>query len=491
MKIAATKLKSFLFVICLAASLSLITTSCHHSRVDAAIKAALVNADTTKASFEAICSLIKSDPDANSGLTDGNGGINASALQDKINEIGSEMRPPITWNIAPYTATNISLTIYFERSGSMVPYDNTSGGGQLKRAVNDLINFFPSKDKAGNVTIKIVNDNIYPYSGSVDSFLQDRNIYASTAGVGNAKYTDFGLIFNKILSAQGSSNVSVLVTDLIYSPANTANVSTSKIFNEENALATSIFKAYKGKSVIVHQVMGDYNGFYYPYNNKPFQYNGRRPFYIIVIADTGVIDRMAAAPEYANFLNINGETNSYRFNQAQTSVGFNVISDWEGNLGRFRQSHDNAAELTKCDNDRTTGNFAFTIAANLKALNKPEAFLTDAANYRIASQNGFKVTSVKPITPAMVSGNNKAELEHNTHLITISGKLNTPRDEVKISIPNDFPAWISASTSSDDTTPAGNFSRTTFGLEHFLQGIYSAFAASNGNYATITISLKK
>lgn len=481
----------FFAAACAMLLLSAVATSCHHSKVESAIKAALVNADTTKASFDSICSLIKADPDANRQLLTESGEINFTALQELINATGSKMRPPLTWSITPYTATQLSLTVYFERSGSMTPYDNTSCGGQLKRAVNDLINFFPSKDKAGNVTIKIVNDNIYPYSGTIDSFLQDRDIYASTANVGNAKYTDFGLIFNKILSAQGSNNVSVLVTDLIYSPENTADVSTNKIFNEENALATSVFKSHKGKSVIVHQLMGDYNGYYYPYNNKPFRYSGRRPFYILVIADSKVIDAMAASPEYASFLNIKGETNSYRFNQTQTGISFNVISDWESNLGRFRPSHSDAGELTNCENDRNTGTFSFTIAANLKALNKPESFLTDASNYRVNSQNGFKITSVKAITPSIVTGNNKAELERNTHLITVSGKFNTPRDEISITLPNEFPKWISQSTSADDTTPAGNFANTTFGLEHFLQGIYNAFSAETSNYATITIKLKK
>ena len=210
-----------------------------------------------------------------------------------------------------------------------------------------------------------------------------------------------------------------------------------------------------------------------------------------MIADSKVIDAMAASPEYASFLNIKGETNSYRFNQTQTGISFNVISDWESNLGRFRPSHSDAGELTNCENDRNTGTFSFTIAANLKALNKPESFLTDASNYRVNSQNGFKITSVKAITPSIVTGNNKAELERNTHLITVSGKFNTPRDEISITLPNEFPKWISQSTSADDTTPAGNFANTTFGLEHFLQGIYNAFSAETSNYATITIKLKK
>ena len=64
--------------------------------------------------------------------------------------------------------------------------------------------------------------------------MQDRDIYASTKGVGNASYTDFKVIFDKIFQAQRPGNVAVLVTDLIYSPKNTSGVSVEKILNEEN-----------------------------------------------------------------------------------------------------------------------------------------------------------------------------------------------------------------------------------------------------------------
>lgn len=47
------------------------------------------------------------------------------------------------------------------------------------------------------MSINIVNDGIYPYRGTVDSFLQDRNIYATTQGTGNPAYTDFKVIFDK------------------------------------------------------------------------------------------------------------------------------------------------------------------------------------------------------------------------------------------------------------------------------------------------------
>ena len=468
-------------------ALPLLASSCHGGGLEKTVKMAFIDGDTTQARYDSICSLIKNNPKSYAEFLTENGEINVDALGSYINKVGSKLRPPMSWNIKGYGLKELTLTVYFERSGSMIPYDTPGGGGQLKKAVNDLINFFPGKD---GVKINIVNDNIYPYKGTVDSFLQDRNIYGSTSGTGDASYTDFKLIFEKIIQAQKPGNVSVLITDLIYSPKNTADVSVEKILNEENSVATSIFKTYKGKSIIVNQMMGDYNGQYYPYNGAPITYNGKRPFYVIIVADASTIDRMSGDDKYAKFLQPSDVKNSYRFNQAQSELNFKVVPDWKDNVGKFRPSRSENNVLTNCEGDRETGVLCFTLAANLKPLAKDDAFLTNVANYAVQSQSGFEIT-IRAIKPEDITNNNRSYLEGMTHLITTKGKFKTSRDELSITLANQFPAWIKESTTTSDTdSNATNFSTTTFGLEQFLQGIYDAFSAGNDTYGKIVMKLE-
>ena len=471
----------------IALTIAIALSSCGGGGLEKTIKRALIDGDTTQARYDSICSIIKDNPKSYAEFLTENGDINVEALSQYINKVGGKLRPPMSWNIMGYGLKELTLTIYFERSGSMTPYDTPGGGGQLKKAVNDLINFFPSRE---DVKINIVNDNIYPYSGTVDSFLQDRNIYQSTAGTGNASYTDFKLIFEKIIQAQKPGNVSVLVTDLIYSPQNTADVSVEKILNEENSVATAIFKTYKGKSIVVDQMMGDYNGMYYPYNGAPVSYNGKRPFYLIIVGDASTIDRMAADDRYAKFLRPDGVKNSYRFNQAASKINFKLLPDWKDNVGRFRPSRDEDNMLTHCEGDRETGVLCFSIAANLKPLNKDNDFLTNVANYAVQSQTGFEIT-IRALTPNDITNNNRSYLEGMTHLITAKGKWEKSQDELSLTLNNQFPQWIRESSSTSDTdTSAAGFSTTTFGLERFLQGIYDAFSAGNDNYGKIIIKLK-
>ncbi len=458
-----------------------------HGPLEKAVRGMLVSGDTTRASYDSLCSIVTGDPGRYGDMLTPDGRVDHKRMAELIEHIGSALRPPMHWDTRPYGGVeDLSLTVYFERSGSMVPYDQRGGGGQLKKAVNDLINHFPAGSK---VDINIVNDGIYPYRHTVDEFLQDRDIYQSTAGTGDASYTDFQLIFNKILEAQRPGNVSVLVSDLIYSPQDTRGVSLDKIFNEENSLATRVFARYKGKSVVVQQFMGDYSGKYYPYNGIPFEYQGKRPFYLVIIADSDVMDQLAQDKRYSGVLDAPAVRNSYRFNQGTSEVECRVLPEWKDNAGRFRVKHGEGIVLAKCDGDRQTGKLCFSLAANLGTLLKDDALLTNAANYNVQSIDGYTLT-VQPIDPGMFTANNKEYLEGMTHVLTLVGDLKSPRDEVRITLRNELPAWVRQSSSTSDTSATGSFATTTLGLEQLLGGMFDAMRGGDSLF-DITIQLQR
>ena len=458
-----------------------------HGKLDKAVRSVLVNGDTTKAAYDSLCSIVIDNPGKFGDLLTPEGKVDHKKMAEYIKEIGSHLRPPMYWDTRPYGGVDdLSLTIYFERSGSMVPYDQRGGGGQLKKVVNDLINHFPAGSK---VEINIVNDGIYPYQHTVDEFLKDRDIYQSTAGIGDAAYTDFQLIFNKILEAQRPGNVSVLVSDLIYSPKDTHGVSLEKIFNEENSLATRVFAKYKGKSVVVQQFMGDYSGNYYPYNGSSFSYSGKRPFYVVIIADADVMDQLAQDKRYSGVLDAPTVRNSYRFNQSTSDVDCRVLPEWKDNAGRFRVKHGDGIVLAKCQGDRETGKLCFSLAANLGGLMKDDALLTNADNYEVKSIDGYQLT-IQPIDQSMVTANNKEYLDGMTHILTLVGGFKSPRDEVHISLRNELPDWVHQSSCDNDTSTGGSFATTTLGLEQLLGGMFDAMKGGS-SYFDVTIQLQR
>ncbi|MGN0214125.1 MAG: hypothetical protein ACI4AH_04870 [Muribaculaceae bacterium] len=478
----------------LAAIILATLSGCGGGSLEKQVKQALLEGDTTETRFQQICQLICSDSREYADYIDADGNVDASALNEYINAIGSRLRPPRTWNVTAYGIRPLHLSIYLERSGSMTAYDATQGGGELKKVVNDLINFFPVPDGAAansNVSISIVNDGIYDYNAPVGDFLKDKNIYATTANIGDARYTDFGEILRTILSKQGSDDVAVLVSDMIYSPRDTHNVSTEKIFNEVNSLATDVFKHYPDKAVILSKVRGSYHGTYYPYNGASWRYDGDRPFYVMVIADSRVIDRITTDDSFKRFANLSQAEHTYRFNQPQTGVDVSLLPNWDGCKGRFRVARDGKLRLERCEEDRATGKLRFCMAADLSQLGKTDRFLCDAANYTVTSASGYTI-EIAPISAEQRGGNMKSYLEGKTHVITLTGTPQTSRDQVVVSIKNDFPDWIVESSSRDDSrADLPQFNETTFALEPFMRGIYSAYTHGGDNYTAITVEVEK
>ena len=90
----------------------------------------------------------------------------------------------------------------------------------------------------------------------------------------------------------------------------------------------------------------------------------------------------------------------------------------------------------------------------------------------------------------MVTNNNKSYLDGMTHLMTLTGDLKSPRDEVRISLRNELPAWVSQSSSSSDTSTGGSFATTTLGLEQLLGGMFDAMKGGK-NIFEVTIKLQR
>ena len=145
--------------------------------------------------------------------------------------------------------------------------------------------------------------------------------------------------------------------------------------------------------------------------------------------------------------------------------------------------------LTKCAGDRETGKLCFSLAANLSGLLKDDALLTDPANYQVKSIDGYTLT-VQPIEPGMVSANNKEYLEGMTHVLTLTGDLKSPRDEVRIALRNELPAWVHQSSSDSDTSTGGSFATTTLGLEQLLGGMFDAMKGGS-NFFEVTILIQR
>ena len=109
----------------------------------------------------------------------------------------------------------------------------------------------------------------------------------------------------------------------------------------------------------------------------------------------------------------------------------------------------------------------------------------------LLAYSGFtRSAAARLIGPGMVTANNKEYLEGMTHILTLTGDLKSPRDEVRISLRNELPDWVRQSSSMSDTSTGGSFATTTLGLDQLLGGMFNAMKGGS-SFFDITIQLQK
>lgn len=270
---------------------------------------------------------------------------NRSEMKEK-DVISEKIETEETSGSSPKVHHPLELKLYMERSGSMVSFDAEKSSGEFKGIVSTLLNRFPSIESEDSTSVYIVNDNIYPYKGSVRDFLAQRDFFTATKGIGDSSFTDFDKIFSMILSDISKYQVSALVSDLIYSAKGQENVSSSKLLNEAYALTHNTFKDKTNISVIVLKFEAGYSGPYYPYDSpsKGVIYNGDRPFYVMLFLSKESLWELYDTSEYAAFTKFSTLKNfeeMFCFTDVKFHPDFSIIPEID-HEGRFRKdrSHD-------------------------------------------------------------------------------------------------------------------------------------------------------
>ena len=438
--------------------------------------------------------------------SDGNK-INEDALKDYIREYFStgEYHKDVTFAIDG-KKTYFDIKFYLERSGSMVPYDSPKCQGEFKSVIVEMLNNFPGNPE--NKIIFVVNDGVYHYPQKYMDFITDDNVFKTTADIGDAKYTDFGCILDSVLNKNGENEISILVSDMIYSTKDVGVVNTQKIFSEAKGITQAIFRErVKEKTVLLLQLEASFVGKYYPYNQpKGVEYSGLRPYYFLVVGSNENMARLIHDKEYKNFSSfdkLKGFKHKYVFGRSNMYNPYYafVIDDVE-QRGRVRndRSRDEGNDVKSVklvDPDRNTKETQLVLAVNLDNMFIDDDYLYDINNYRIEPANVLTIKKIERITDNHINQDTEETLGKATHRFILTVPELTYSKEVTISLVNKFPQWIVESSSDDDSNVSSDdqsFANRTFGLEHLMKGIYDCYrnqSASDAYYFQIKINLKK
>lgn len=395
----------------------------------------------------------------------------------------------------------IRIKFFLERSGSMVAYDSNQTKGDFKDAISTLLNRVPQKGSDQNIMF-VVNDAVYPFPRTFKEFLVSNGIFNVTNGVGNPAWTDFSCIFDSIMNRTLENELSILVSDLIYSPKNAVGANPERILNEARNLTTSVFRNHEGKDVVVVKLLSDYRGKYYPYNSPAggVQYQGNRPFYMMFVANSAVMNRLFSDKLYEDFVNfatLKGFENYYCFTGDEKQVDYSFVTDFSAcNRGKFkitRGSKKLIHSLEDIEPDRN-GKLALSVAMDLSLITVDDLYKENPDNYLVESLSEFKITSIKKLGEGDKTNFIKNKFPNATHLMVIEPQSALRNETFSISFLNKMPKWIEETGSQDDRdVNSGNFSSTTFAFTDMMQGIYNSFhsSASNPVYLKMKFNTKR
>lgn len=428
--------------------------------------------------FIDIKSSIPSDSRSFSNVFDASGKINDGKLKDLIINNSNIRSGNLKFNDCKEEITEVGL--YLENSLSMIGY--ISNASDFQKNTLDLYSSLGHKNKASTY---LVNRNLEPKGNIPTSGLADIISSQSKFISAGSNISDLNKVLENVLANTKANNISIITSDFIYSLEGQNLVVVGGVTKD---LFLRNSKRIKDLSVLLIQMDSQFNGLYYDMNNKPVQLSKvRRPYYYMVVGSSDMVE------EFSNIIKVNklnGFLNSYYLTSKKQEPFQKILVGTES-IGRMKVDTDNPnkIELSKPVNNQVQ----FSIAVDLSKY-PDQSKLLDAANYKISQ--GYKIEKIEKINP----DNNPTKVNVNdwvtlksataTHYIVVKNVGFPLKNDLILSLENNQPGWIKASSTDNDTNITQNLDKT-FGLLHLVNGISDAFEQINdGDNSFFTLKYK-
>ena len=378
------------------------------------------------------------------------------------------------------------LNFYFENSGSMNGYLN---GKNFKQTMHRIID----EDKVGFEPF-FVNMKEYKASNLL-SKIDNKNIKTENIGGSDHKF-----IFENAIKNSSGNNLSIVVTDGIYStPSGDTDI-------VEIEIEKSFFKALSENKIetVVLKMASNYSGPYYTGSNcGTVNINQERPYYILLFGNKKIIDK--ALKEIVVIDELPGFKKQARFFITDNlKVNYTILTRGEEKKGLFRRSTRGGNGLVKdiedverYDRDNEPY-IQFAIGIDYSGISIPNSYLIGKNNYNIGGSAEFVIEDIKTVENLSKTSRTYLEIEkvnkNNSiklsNLITVKAKFNFTGD-LLINLENNIPSWIPDTGTENDCDIRGNTNQT-FAFDKLMTGISKAYSKINNSddYLKLKLSIK-
>lgn len=444
-----------------------------------------------------------SDNDQFNVFKNSGGEIDGSKLRDYIVKLTNKKnlgleRKSIWDPEVQKQATSFNINVFIENSGSMNGYLNDPST-QFKNTVYSLLTRLKLIADNDSLNLYFVNKKEQPQyvNATVDDLAKFKDKLNPAAfqqiSAGNTGESDLYEFMYRCLAKSDQRNLSVLVTDGIYSPGKSHPDAAQKLGEMKQGLFLKFSTAMKTKDVsaMVLQFYGNFNGKYYDHLNNVVSITStmQRPYYIWFI---GTSDQINAILNSGKLNELDGTIqNSVIFQKTgkQSTPPYKLLlKPTHGEFSGDDISKYTLSEARASRDPKDKGMFGFEVAVDFSGNLQALEYFDDVNNYK--PSNAAYTIEVERI--ANTEG--KASLEGKTHMLRLSTKQMTD-ETLRIDVIGRLPAWVARSSSSDDTEllSDGTEELKTYGLEYLVKGVADAFypASQPNTLHTLSITIKK
>ena len=387
-----------------------------------------------------------------------------------------------------------TIKVFVENSGSMDGY--VKGATDFENAVYSYLSDLQLADlgvKKDSISSKnsmelyYINSKVLPFAPDVKAFINALEPTVFRQRGGNRGTSDMSEIIDTILAQTEDNDVSVFVSDCIFSPGNQYRVRDNAdeyIVAQQIGIKSHIVEKLTENpdfSIVVMRLTSEFNGIYYNKFDERQQINNERPFYMWLMGDRAylktILDEVALTQ-----IKGKGVQNLFMISKPVSAVPYNISLPQPGN-GKYEiaKSEQNAITNAKTDGKGGNSRFQVGISVDFSNILLPDEYLMNPDNY-VVSNKAYGVEITK------YSGPNQGRYTHTIKLNLLQPVLS--KGTVKISLKNTLPQWINDYTDESglDIHSVGAMEKT-YGLKYLLGGVYDAYA-SDGQYGSITINIK-
>ncbi len=391
-----------------------------------------------------------------------------------------------------------NINVFIENSGSMNGYVNDPST-QFKNSVYSLLTrlkLFVNQDSLNLFFINKEDQLMFAYASNADlekykDFLNPAAF--SKISQGKTAQTDINELIKRCLQKVNDRNLSVFISDCIYSPGKSKTDATMFLGEQKQGIYLHFASELKAKNsnlaVLILHLKGGFNGIYYDHQDNKLKFNNRveRPFYVWFIGTPSQIKKLIAS-RLLEEIDGGYQNKAILLPPNQESVAYRILpKPLHGTFDRTNLPNNIIEKPEPSRNDRDKGLFAFAVAADFSNLIQDPSYYIDSSNYLLS--NPKYALNIEPITDK-----NDPLLAKYTHLLKLQTK-EISNETLTINLIAKPPKWIYEYSSDDDSKILSDESeqQKTFGLKYMLEGVSDAFypKTHSNAIASIKITIKK